>query len=329
MKLPVPEDDEQAGRLLHDMDRSEFPGHWDPEWVEKRWQLEHRRREKMIGSADEDGIHLPFHYRFLRWGLKAVGLYARGHRNFLDVRIRELEHHPARWPAALDGFRILQITDLHIDLDPALQPVLRRLIPSVECDLAVITGDYWEGAGQHPSGALEKLEEILKLVGNPTHGIYGVLGNHDTLPLAASLEKMGLPILINEAVQIGNGPAEFSLAGVDDPFFFRTDDVNKAASGCRAGIPRILLSHSPQVAPEADENGFCLVLSGHTHGGQICLPGGHALLSMERIPTPLFRGLWRRGSMIGYTSTGTGSCHVPVRYNCPPEIVIHTLRSSS
>jgi predicted MPP superfamily phosphohydrolase len=303
-----------------------LPKHWDSGWIEKRWKIEHRRREKMLGSADEDGIHLPFHYRFLRWGLKAAGLYGRGHRNFLDVRIRHLEHHPAGWPRALDGFRLLQISDLHIDLDPALQPVLRQLIPTLECELAVITGDFWEGAGQHPSTALENLREILTLLGEPAYGTFGILGNHDTLPLAAALEQMGLPLLINDAIELGQGAGRFALAGVDDPFFFRTDDVKRAAARCPADLPRILLSHSPQVAPLAEESGFCLVLSGHTHGGQICLPGGYALLSMEGIPQPLFKGPWRRGPLIGYTSLGTGSCHVPVRYNCPPEMVIHTLR---
>lgn len=307
---------------------NEFPAHWDPKWVDQRGLIEIRRKEKLLGSADEDGIHLPFHYRFLRWGLKAAGLYARGYRNFLDVRTTRLEHRLAGWPAALDGFRILQLSDLHIDLDPALQSVLRAMIPALECDLVVMTGDFWEGAGQDPAIALKRLREILEMVGDPAFGKFGVLGNHDTLPLAAALEQMGLPLLVNSSVELGSGRQRFSLAGVDDAFFFRTDDVRQAASRCPPGLPRVLLSHSPQVAPLAENEGFSLVLSGHTHGGQICLPGGQALLSMEGIPGPLFRGRWQRGQLIGYTSTGTGSCHVPVRFNCPPEIVVHTLRGS-
>jgi predicted MPP superfamily phosphohydrolase len=307
---------------------SDFPRKWDAAWVEGRRLIESRRILNTSGWQAEDGIHLPFHYRFLKWSLKAAGLYARGYRNFTDVRITRLHHSPTGWPKALDGFRILQLSDLHIDLDPALQPVIRKLLPSIGCDLAVITGDFWEGAGQHPEESLPRIREILQLIGEPAFGKFGILGNHDALVLAAALEKMGLPLLINEAVTLGQGASRFALAGVDDPFFFRTDDVWKAAAQCPRELPRILLSHSPQVAPAALDCGFCLMLSGHTHGGQICLPGGHALLSMENIPTPLFRGLWRRGSLIGYTSTGTGSCHVPVRYNCPPEIVLHTLNAA-
>lgn len=341
MKLPESGEGKQARRLLHDdrvgaqagclshgMDYSDLPIHWDPGWVERRAEIEHRRREEVLGSADEDGIHLPFHYRFLRWGLKAAGLYARGYRNFLDVRIKRMEHQPRGWPKTLDGFRILQLSDLHIDLDPALQTVLRPLLPSIECELAVITGDFWEGAGQHPAGALEDLQELLSLIGEPAYGRYGILGNHDSLPLAAALEKMGLPMLLNDAVELGNGGEQFALAGVDDAYFFGTDDIQRAASRCPDGLPRILLSHSPQLARQAEEADFCLMLSGHTHGGQICLPGGTAILSMEGIPSQVFRGPWQRGPMIGYTTTGTGSCHVPVRYNCPPEIVVHTLRAS-
>jgi predicted MPP superfamily phosphohydrolase len=307
---------------------SDYPAHWDPQWVDARRRIEQDRHRKNLRARDADGIHLPFHYRFLRWGLKASGFYARGYRNFLDIRIQHLEHRPTGWPGALDGLRILQLSDLHIDLDPAFQPVLRRLIPSLECDLAVITGDFWEGSGKHPGEALANLREILELLGKPDYGSYGVLGNHDTLSLACALEKMGLPLLINDAVTLGSGPAQFALAGVDDPFYFRLDDVEKAAAKCPPKMPGILLSHSPQVADSASKAGFCFVLSGHTHGGQICLPGGYALLSMEGIPAPLFKGTWARGPLIGYTSTGTGSCHVPVRYNCQPEIVIHTLRAS-
>jgi len=104
-------------------------------------------------------------------------------------------------------------------------------------------------------------------------------------------------------------------------------DLAAAARACPAGLPRILLSHSPQVAPEAAAAGFHLMLSGHTHGGQVCLPGGRSLVAMETIPRPLFRGPWRVAGLPGYTTTGTGACHIPVRFNCPAEIVLHTLRA--
>lgn len=307
---------------------SDFPAQWAPEWVEARRRIESRRSHRASGWRAEDGIHLPFHYRFLKWSLQAAGLYARGYRNYLDIGITRLQHFPAGWPKALDGLRILQLSDLHIDLDPALQPVIRRLLPTLACDLAVITGDFWEGAGQHPEIALGSLREILQLIGEPRWGRFGIPGNHDTLALAAALEAMGLPLLINDAVCLGEGPARFALAGIDDAFYFRTHDLQRAATRCPPGLPRILLSHSPQVAPAALAAGFCLMLSGHTHGGQVCLPGGLSLVRMEDIPAPLFRGLWRKGSLISYTSTGTGSCHVPVRFNCPPEIVLHTLNAS-
>ena len=92
---------------------------------------------------------------------------------------------------------------------------------------------------------------------------------------------------------------------------------------------RILLAHSPEVIPEASERGFCLYLTGHTHAGQICLPGGWPPMVNARCPRRYIAGAWTFNGMAGYTSRGTGSSGVFARFNCPPEVVIHILRTSS
>ncbi|MGC9452494.1 MAG: metallophosphoesterase [Oceanipulchritudo sp.] len=307
---------------------ADFPSRWESQWIERRQRIEARRLGFSGPGTPGRRVPLPLPYRLLRWSLRASGLYPRGYRNFQDLRLTRRDHSLNTWPTGLDGYRILQVSDLHIDLDPALMPPLRRILAGLRCDLAVFTGDYCEGAHPTHGHALRLMREVLETLPPPVNGRFGVLGNHDTASLGAALEEMGLPILVNEAVTIERPEGTFALAGIDDPYLFRMEDVFQAAHQCPDGPPRILLSHSPQVAPVAQEAGFHLMLSGHTHGGQVCLPGGLSLVGMEAIPRSLFRGPWRHRSLTGYTTTGTGACHIPVRYNCPPEVVLHVLHPS-
>jgi predicted MPP superfamily phosphohydrolase len=154
---------------------------------------------------------------------------------------------------------------------------------------------------------------------------YGVLGNHDTIRMAPDLERMGVRILLNEHVEIEREGASIFLAGVDDAHFYRVDNLEKAATGVPEGAFSILLSHTPEIYRQAAHAGFDLMLSGHTHGGQICLPGGVPLTLESSLPRRMGRGGWRYGEMAGYTSAGCGACVVPVRFNCPPEITLHRL----
>ncbi|MFO7724669.1 MAG: metallophosphoesterase family protein [Oceanipulchritudo sp.] len=305
----------------------DWPPRWSPEWVSRRAVIEQARRERLHSREPAPGGLPPAPYRIFAAALRAAGLYQRGYRNFLDLGLTRIRHCPSPWPRSLDGLRILHLSDLHLDLDPALVPVTCSRIAGVPFDLAVLTGDFWDISLAEEGKTLAGLQAILAALGNPPLGVHAVLGNHDTLQLAAGLETLGLGLLINEAVLLGDGDSRFALAGIDDAYAFGTGSVKAAARACPPGLPRILLSHSPQVAEAAREAGFCLMLSGHTHGGQICLPGGLPLVTMTEIPAPLFRGLWRAGPLAGYTSTGAGACHLPLRFNCPPEIVLHSLHA--
>ncbi|HSH08758.1 MAG TPA: metallophosphoesterase [Oceanipulchritudo sp.] len=305
-----------------------FPERWDASWIEQRIRKESGRIGYSGQGRPATVIPMPLHYRLLSWTLKTVGLFPRGYRNFLDIRVRKLRHEVPGWPASLDGYRILQIADPHIDLDPGLLSPLCGILNGLEAELVVFTGDFWEGSNASYGEALAGMRAIVESLPLPRDGFFGVPGNHDPAALCASLEALGIEILINEARTIGAGSAVFALAGVDDPYHFQMQDIQRAALQCPHGLARILLSHSPQVAEAATEAGFDLMFSGHTHGGQICLPGGRPLVSMPGIPRPLFAGSWRCGALRGYTSTGAGACHVPVRYNCPPEVVLHSLHPS-
>src|SRR5262249_45665946 len=150
-----------------------------------------------------------------------------------------------------------------------------------------------------------------------------------SLSMVPELERMSINMLLNESTKIVRGENSIYLAGIDDAHYFHTDDIAKAASHIPSGAFSILLSHTPEVFRQVGRANFKLLLSGHTHGGQICLPAGLPLTLEAALPRRVGAGLWRYEGMIGYTSVGTGSSVVPVRFNCPPEIALHTLEAVS
>ena len=157
--------------------------------------------------------------------------------------------------------------------------------------------------------------------------VYGILGNHDTIRMVPGLEALDIRLLLNESVTLDRDGAGFHLAGIDDPHYYRADNLEKATDGLPLDDVRILLAHSPEIYRNAAYSGFDLMLSGHTHGGQICLPGGIPMMCNARCPRAFCAGPWRYRGMQGYTSRGSGVSVVDVRLNCPPEVTLHRLRS--
>ena len=156
--------------------------------------------------------------------------------------------------------------------------------------------------------------------------VYGVLGNHDSIRMVPALEEMGIRMLLNETERLVRGAQRMHLAGIDDAHYYRVDNIEKAALQIPDGEFSILLSHTPEIYRQAAHADFDLLLSGHTHGGQICLPGAIPVTLDSTLPRRMGSGPWRYRRMVGYTSVGVGSCIVAVRLNCPPEITLHRLR---
>jgi len=256
--------------------------------------------------------------------LKFSGLGHITRRSFLAVRTVSREWVLPHLPPEFDGFRLLQLSDLHIDLAPALAPRICDLVRKTPHDAAVVTGDYRNKTDGDYGPCMRTMESITRTL-SPNR--WGILGNHDCIEMVPSLEAAGLPILLNAHAHIDRDGARLWIAGIDDPHFYKTHDLARARGPAPAGACVILLSHSPETYPEASTAGFDLQLSGHTHGGQLCLPGGHPVVVPCKVPKPFIRGPWQVGPLQGYTSPGTGSCAVPARWNCPPEITLHTLRS--
>jgi uncharacterized protein len=137
---------------------------------------------------------------------------------------------------------------------------------------------------------------------------------------------MGIRMLLNECEVIARSDQRIYLAGIDDAHFFRVDSIEKAASQIPKDEFSILLSHTPEIYRQAAHANFNLILCGHTHGGQLCLPGSIPIKLEAVLPRRMGAGAWQYHNMIGYTSVGAGSSVVAVRLNCPPEITLHRLR---
>ena len=259
----------------------------------------------------------------LRYLLKAFGLFGIGNRNYKNIEINENIAYFAQLPRAFDGFRILHLSDVHFDLHPSITDVIIERLRGLRYDLCVITGDFRADTMGDYGAAVAEMCKIIPHIETP---VYAILGNHDYIEMVLPLEEAGMRFLLNENVKLQRGKQSLFLAGIDDSFTYETDDFGRACQGIPPGAFSILLSHSPDTFRRACATGFSFMLSGHTHGGQICLPGGFPLIKNARCPNRMVRGAWEYHDMQGYTSAGTGACGVPVRFFCPPEIVIHELR---
>ncbi len=262
-------------------------------------------------------------HALLRFLLRVSGLYRRGLRNAEAIEVRQNEVLLPGLPTPFDGFTLLQLSDLHLDMNERFPPALIQRLRDLDYDLCVLTGDFRARTFGGFDRALEALARLRPHLHAP---VYGILGNHDSIRMVPAMEDMGITLLLNEAVAIQRQGSAVWLAGIDDPHYFRMENFEKTAHSIPADAVAVLLSHSPEPFRRAAHAGFDLMLSGHTHGGQICLPGGVPLMTNADCPRRFCRGGWRYHTMQGYTSVGSGASVVDVRFNCPPEVTLHRLR---
>jgi predicted MPP superfamily phosphohydrolase len=233
-----------------------------------------------------------------------------------------------RCPESLDGFRILQLSDVH------LGPILGRAFASelversnaLTPDLVAVTGDLVDGGVRQLAG------EVAPLAGlRARHGVFFVTGNHDHYSGARSwtqkVRELGMRPLRNERVEIRDGNSCFDLIGVDDHHgsHFASDggeDLDTALAGRDPQRPAILLAHDPSTLKRASELGIDLQISGHTHGGQIW-PFGY----LVRLAIPFVAGRFTRHGAQLYVSRGTGFWGPPMRLFAPAEITEIVVRA--
>jgi uncharacterized protein len=227
---------------------------------------------------------------------------------------------PAGWPAGLAPLRVLLITDIHagIFLQPeTLWEILCQLM-ELEPDLVVMGGDLVTG---HVSEAERILDRLATLTRAPL-GAWYCMGNHDYFggdpeELRQNLAAIGIRTLKNDSTRVSHGAGSFILGGIDDRIMGRPDWDRLSA---KHGPPHLLMAHNPDQFYEAEKLGIPLTLSGHTHGGQIRLPNGPAIIRQSRYC--LDEGLYSFGKSQLVVSRGLGSVFLPIRWGADAEAVM-------
>jgi predicted MPP superfamily phosphohydrolase len=245
-------------------------------------------------------------------------------------RLARMEIRLARWPRALDGFRIVQISDIHIGamLGRGFAATLTERVNALTPDLIAITGDLVDGSVKHFGPEIAPFRAL-----RARHGAYFVTGNHDYYsgadPWLEAIRALGIRPLRNERVEIRSDDAVFDLAGVDDHrgYLFgpgHGEDVAGAVADRDPTRALILLAHDPSTFKAAAPLGVDLQISGHTHGGQIW-PFNYFV----QLVITFVAGHYRRGDAQLFVSRGTGFWGPPMRLAAPAEITEIVLRSDA
>jgi len=296
--------------------------------LEKRLRKQTQLAAKFYSKGAYSSFHVeysePLHY-LIKYVLLAFNHYQHGLKNGIAYQVHRHTVYLNRLPKAFDGFTILQLTDIHSDSIIDKGSKLCGILKGIKADLCVITGDFRTMIYDNYLPTIEVTEKIVKSIHAPS-GILGILGNHDFIEFVPWLEEIGIQMLINESVQLQKADDSIWLAGIDDPHFYDVDDMAIAGKDIPDNAMKILLSHSPETYKDAETAGYDYMLSGHTHGGQICLPGGIPIITNASCPRYYCVGDWKYKKLQGYTSRGTGASGIPVRFFCPPEITIHQLK---
>ena len=325
-------------------------------FVTARLARERTKAERLLAlEASPIGRRRSPHHVVPR-ALALSGLAGRAWRNALAITFARRTLALPSLPAAFEGFRVLHVSDPHFGADPALDDAIVAGVADTEHDLCVMTGDYrYRSFGPIDTAiaGLERLRDVLAAANVSGEAPLAVLGNHDSIEMVPPMEALGIRVLLNECATLRRDDASLHVAGVDDPRYYRLDDLphalaartpdagvasdattasgtsNEAAGETVDGAATILLAHSPERADAASAASCDAYLCGHTHGGQICLPGGRIVMRNARAPRERLSGAWRLGRMRGYTSPGLGVSIATARFHCPPELTLHTLRRAN
>lgn len=265
-------------------------------------------------------------YILLKYILKLTGLYHQSTINTLDYRTKTVTTSLENLPDYFDNFRVLHLSDIHIEGIIDRGERLIKVLKGLNFDLCVITGDFRYLSFHDYEYTIEKMETITEAL-KCEYGIIGVLGNHDYIEMVPGLESLGIKILINEATKIQINNDHIWITGVDDPSLNGISDLNKSLCNVPYDDFKLLLVHSPELIVQAAQSMVDYYLCGHTHGGQVCLPWEIPLITNSRCSRRYVSGPWKYGKMKGYTSSGVGSSGLSVRLFCPPELVIHLLKN--
>lgn len=231
-------------------------------------------------------------------------------------------------PAALDGYRIVQVSDLHLFPFTTLAFITRalELAQSLKPDILVFTGDYVT----HEAAAIDEMKNALGRL-NAREGVFATLGNHDHWSnpsvVRSGLRRAGVTVLHNQSIPLGGGGAY--LTGLDDGWVGRAD-LDAALEQAPGSAPIVLLMHEPDMIDVYAQNPrVVLQLSGHTHGGQVRLREPRRAYTLPFLGRKYDMGLYRVGDAWLYTNRGIGTVIAPIRVNCPAEVTEFTLTAEA
>lgn len=248
-----------------------------------------------------------------------------------------VEHHKIflrRLPQAFDGLRVVQLSDIHHSPFTSREQIERAVetANNLRPDIIALTGDYVSKERAYAAPCAELMGRL-----RARHGVFAVLGNHDHWTDAALITDLfraeGITVLVNQGMRFEKDGAALWLAGVDDTMV-GLEDLPLALAGAREDELKLLLAHNPIILRRAERAGVDLVLSGHTHGGQVTLRSDRSERSNRpqdsavRTRRRLVKGLAKRGETQIYVTRGLGTVVLPVRFGCPPEVSLLELRSA-
>jgi predicted MPP superfamily phosphohydrolase len=253
----------------------------------------------------------------------------------------EVTHHQVpidSLPAPFVGLRIVQLSDFHCSRQVTLAYLNEAvdLAQAQQGDVVVLTGDFVHKGFKY----VDRIARVLARLSSP-YGVFAVLGNHDFSvrnalgfrrhrhlhrAVAEALTGCGIRVLQNEAVRLTRGDAHVHLCGVDD-LWSRVCDLDRAFAGLSPSVPRIVLAHNPRTVERLAGRRCDLMLSGHTHGGQINLPG-LGRVTLGRKARRFAAGMYRYQDTSLYVNTGVGF-GFPLRYGVRPEVAVLTLQPTA
>ena len=262
-----PEAPELSSRELRLIDRRQV-------WAANRFwmELDNLKSKRYGNKTHHHWYVLLIMLKTFQFILRLTGLYQRGLDNASDIALRHVPLYFPNLPSAFNGFTLLHLSDLHLDVMPDMGQTIIQKLGGRDVDLCVMTGDYrTKFTGTH----LPIVKGLSYLVSNikSRHGFIGTLGNHDNCHLVNPMEQMGIVTLVNSVHHIRKDGQHLQFAGTDDVHYYYTEQALHTFEHANKSFT-IALVHSPELYDAAAEMGVDLYLCGHTHGGQVCLPGG-------------------------------------------------------